>query len=238
MVNDAKLPQSRPSRAFRSKPMKTGHAPAPVRIRFQFKGLGRSRCPGFRPGTRRGRDPLNRPTIAVPAPWMRFPGGGRYPCLRNFQNHRRAGVGWNRSEGRGWQLWRMKRAAETLNKYAIGSQTPPSSDPASIYRELHRAVQRNDEHASKILEHKKVLMALATEWFSRGQLSQPDRDEIIAVVSNAPFLEWRPLLFVIPHAGVADRVQRVPRHKRAGSEPEYIVPDLKQHEFDIVELKL
>jgi len=109
---------------------------------------------------------------------------------------------------------------------------------ASIYRDLHYAVRNSDGHASKILEQKKVLMALATEWCSLGQLSESDRDEIIAVVTMAPFQEWRPLLLIIPHAGVADRVQRVPRGKRAGSEPEYILPDLKRHEFDIVELKL
>jgi hypothetical protein len=55
-------------------------------------------------------------------------------------------------------------AAETLNKYGIGAGTPPSSDPASIYRDLHHAVQRNDGHASKITEQKAVLTALAVNW--------------------------------------------------------------------------
>jgi hypothetical protein len=62
------------------------------------------------------------------------------------------------------------------------------------------------------------------------------RDDITMTVSKATFSHWRPLLFVIPYAGVASRVLDVPRDKRASMEPEYIIPDLKIHEFGIVEL--
>jgi hypothetical protein len=58
------------------------------------------------------------------------------------------------------------------------------------------------------------------------------------MVKMASFSEWRPILYVIPYQGVASRVQLVPRDKRASSEPEYIISDLRPDEFDIVEFKL
>ena len=50
-------------------------------------------------------------------------------------------------------------SAAKLNKYAMGSGTPPSADPASIYRDLYEAVRRTDEHNSKILDQKKIVKA-------------------------------------------------------------------------------
>jgi hypothetical protein len=129
-------------------------------------------------------------------------------------------------------------AAETLNKYAIGAGTPPSSDPASIYRDLHGAVRRADEHNGKIIAQKTVMMALAVEWCNNGLITAGARDEITTIVRMAPFLDWRPLLFIIPYACVSDRVREAPREKRASTEREFIVPDLKRDEFDIIELAL
>jgi hypothetical protein len=129
-------------------------------------------------------------------------------------------------------------AAEMLNKYALGAGMPPSSDPASIYRELHLAVSRPDDHAPKIIEQRKNIIARAVIWCDEGHITETQRDDITAVVKSAPFSEWRPIVFVIPYRGVAGRVELVARARRASSEPEYIVSDLKPHEFGIVELKL
>jgi hypothetical protein len=127
-------------------------------------------------------------------------------------------------------------SASALNKYALGSGTPPSSDPASIYRDLSEAVRRTDEHCAKIADQRAVLLALAVEWHNGGKITDAARDDIAMIVSKATFNHWRPLLFVIPYAGVATRVQDVARARRASMEPEFIVPDLKSEEFGIVEL--
>ncbi len=55
------------------------------------------------------------------------------------------------------------------------------------------------------------------------------------MVSNATILDWRPLVYVIPFAPVASRVKAVPRPKRASQEPEFIIEDLAQSEFEIIE---
>jgi hypothetical protein len=126
-------------------------------------------------------------------------------------------------------------SANALDKYALGAGTPPSSDPASIYRDLCDAIDRTDEHNAKINSQRATLLALAVDWFDAGFISANQRDDISMTISKAVFSHWRPLLFVIPYALVAARVQEVPRDKRASMEPEYIVPDLKRYEFGIVE---
>ena len=126
--------------------------------------------------------------------------------------------------------------AENLNKYQLGSGTPPTSNPASIYRDLQRAVAKSDEHNAKILSQKNSLMARAVEWCAAGHITEAKRDDLLTVVSMAQFPQWRPLLYVIPYSLVAGRVQEVPRTSKPSMEPEYIVPDLKRHEFEIVEL--
>jgi hypothetical protein len=68
-------------------------------------------------------------------------------------------------------------------------------------------------------------------------ISASARDDIAVTVGKAPFPHFKPLLFVIPYAGLdPSRVEEVPRHKRASMEPEYIIRDLKMSEFGIVEL--
>jgi hypothetical protein len=125
--------------------------------------------------------------------------------------------------------------AAKLGRYALGAGTPPSSDPASIYRSLYRAVVGCDDHDPKIAEQRKGLLGLAVQWFTAGQISERARDDIIAMVTNARFSEWRPLVFLIPYHLVASRVVEVERARRASPEPEYIIPNLKPGEFDIIE---
>jgi hypothetical protein len=125
--------------------------------------------------------------------------------------------------------------AAALPRYAIGAGLPPSSDPATIYRQLHHAVRTKDQGDNKIIDQKKVLKALALKWFKDNQISADDRDEIIAMVSKSDFLDWKPLLYVIPYGAVAGRAQLVPRGKRASHEPEYILVDLADTEFQIIE---
>jgi hypothetical protein len=125
--------------------------------------------------------------------------------------------------------------AAKLGRYMLGATTPPSSDPASIYRNLHRAVKESDDHDSKIADQKKTLVSLAVQWFNAGHISDTARDDITAIVANARFPDWKPVLLLIPYHSVALRVIEVERARRASTEPEYIIPDLRPDEFDIIE---
>jgi len=127
-------------------------------------------------------------------------------------------------------------SAAALNRYSLGSTTPPSSDPTTIYRDLAAAVAGNDEHCQKIIDQRKTLLALAVDWHDAGHLTAAQRDDIVVTVRKATFPQWKPLLFVIPYPIVASRVQEVAREQTASLEPEYIIPDLRREEFDIVEI--
>lgn len=119
-------------------------------------------------------------------------------------------------------------SASTRGRYELGAGQPPTSDPASIYRDLYQAVAKTDEHCDKIASQKKTLLALAELWCTDKHMA--------AIVSKARFPEWRPLLFVIPYSRVEARIKEVERDRRASSEPEYIIEDLIRGEFDILEL--
>jgi hypothetical protein len=126
--------------------------------------------------------------------------------------------------------------SRTLSAYSSGSLIPPSSNPADIYRELQRDVQGLDSHSAKIAAQRAVFISLAIEWEQRGEISSNDKDDIIWMANNGSFAMWRPLVYVIPRAPVEIRLQLVPVNQRAGWGNEYIIPDLKRAEFDVIEL--
>ena len=126
--------------------------------------------------------------------------------------------------------------ATALGRYTSAAQVPPSSNPADIYKELRSAVQRRDRHCYKINEQKVVLKNLAIRWEGKALITSDQRDEIIYLVDNATFEDWRPLLYAIPRQSVAGRLISVPVHQRASLGMEFIIPDLRRSEFDILEL--
>lgn len=126
--------------------------------------------------------------------------------------------------------------SQSLPRYSLRSQVAPSSNPADIYRELKGAVQRKDQHCYKMTEQKLSLKSLAVSWEAAGEINSEEKEEIVYMVDNASFEDWRPLVYVIPRAMVDLRLKVVPANRRASFGPEYILPDLRRHEFDIIEL--
>lgn len=124
-----------------------------------------------------------------------------------------------------------KRAA-----YGSAALAAPSSDPYKIYWQLKNDCQCSDKHSSKIREQKLSFSKLAADWKANGMVTPAQAEEIVYTVENADFTLWRPLLYVIPREKVVKRIQEVPMAKRASLGMEYIIPDLKRDEFDIVEI--
>jgi len=125
----------------------------------------------------------------------------------------------------------------TLGRYSAGAQLPSSSNPATIYRDLHEAsIKTPDWHCKKVQDQKATLMALAVKFAVAGKITELARDEAIEIVRTAPISEWRPLLYVVPYTeALKPRVKDVPFDKRASREMEYIVEDLKADEFHVIE---
>ncbi|MBV9864110.1 MAG: hypothetical protein JO316_02050 [Abitibacteriaceae bacterium] len=122
-----------------------------------------------------------------------------------------------------------------LPKYASGRNVPASSNPIDVFREIKRDVESQDQHSARINGQKASLNSLAVKWEAAGDITTDEKDEIIYIVNNASFHQWRPLMYVIPRAPVAARMKLVPPHSRAGLSEEYIIEDLKRPEFDIIE---
>ena len=116
-----------------------------------------------------------------------------------------------------------------------GVRLAPSANPAEILRRLKADIQGKDTGSLKIAQQKLLLNSLALQWFSAGQILEHQKDEILFKIQNAVWEDWKPLLYVIPMPLVQARAKLVPIYQRASSEDEYIVPDLKRHEFDIIE---
>lgn len=126
--------------------------------------------------------------------------------------------------------------ATTQPRYSASFLVAPSSNPAEIYRQLKLDVQNKDRHSSKINAQKASLTALAIHWEKTSEISSDENEEIVFMVNNASFDDWRPLLYVVPSHLVKDRLKTVPIDKRASYGVEYIIEDLQRYEFDIIEL--
>jgi hypothetical protein len=125
--------------------------------------------------------------------------------------------------------------SQKLSAYSAGRLLPPSSNPAYIYRQLIAETRGEDRHGDKIQQQKAVLVGLAASWKAEGHISDEQAREIVVLVDTATFNEWRPLLYVIPTDGLAERIKSVPIAERAGRANEYRILDLHANEFDIVE---
>lgn len=123
------------------------------------------------------------------------------------------------------------------NKYTSLSMVAPSSDPCAIYRQLRDEVGRGERHSDKITQMKAGLLARAIQWRDAGEITADDAAEITYIAENAGAAEWKPLIYVIPRAPVAARLQTVAASQRASLlGPEYIIQALARHEFDVIEL--
>lgn len=126
--------------------------------------------------------------------------------------------------------------SSTLPRYSIGHYVGPTSDPATIYKEMKEAVARTDTHYWKINEQIASLTKLAIDWEAAKEISPADRDDILYMIKEQSFFQyWRPVLYVIPRVLVDARLKPVPMAKCASLGPEFILEDLAANEFDRIE---
>lgn len=125
--------------------------------------------------------------------------------------------------------------AATMSHLSTGAGQPASSDPATIYRRLHKEVEDGDKHSLEITRQRDSIKNAAVMLEARNVIDHDVLAEISAIVDAATNIDFTPLLYVIPYSLVSSRVQPVPFGKRASMEPEYIIPDLVSQEFQIIE---
>jgi hypothetical protein len=122
-----------------------------------------------------------------------------------------------------------------VGAYSGGSVIPPSSNPASLYKQLKDAAESEDEGHLKIIQQKNILKSFAVDWEKAGQITGFEREEIIDSIDGGRFNQWRPLIYLIPRVLVDSRLISVPRPRRASLGMEYQIHDLKGSEFEIIQ---
>src|SRR5688500_12875292 len=75
--------------------------------------------------------------------------------------------------------------SQALSRYASNAQVAPSANPADIFRELKRDVDRGDLHSAKLAEQKASFITRAHDWEKAGKITATDREDIIYTVNNA-----------------------------------------------------
>lgn len=122
---------------------------------------------------------------------------------------------------------------------ALHVNIPPSSSPAEIYRMLLQDTRRGDTHSGLIQAKRKGIRTGADARYEAGVISDHRRREVIRTVTSAALGDFRPVLFVIPFAAVAERVMEVPLEERAHPlSIEYRVEELPRACFDVIELRV
>lgn len=124
---------------------------------------------------------------------------------------------------------------QALGRGALGSDQPASSDPATIYRRLHKDVVDRDKHSGEIQRQRDSLKGIALLLSGTGSLTDVEAATIAEIVDSADIYDFRPVLYAIPYNPVEARIQLVQTGKRASVEPEYVIPDLKLGEFHMLE---
>jgi hypothetical protein len=143
-----------------------------------------------------------------------------------------------------WAKWFINRSFRNKKHYVwcsdafdgsrFGFPSAPSSTPKDIYRELQRDVTARDKHSLKINQQRASLLSLCAKWFRPESI---EYGEILYFLGEQDFYKWRPVIYVIPqHLVAASRVRIVNPDERAAMAREYIIGDLDESEFDVIEL--
>jgi hypothetical protein len=115
---------------------------------------------------------------------------------------------------------------------------PPTSCPSDIYHQLWREVKAGDRHSTKVEQNKLGLLQGAAAKRKAKIITPEQEEEVAGIVKAAQLPDFKPLLFIIPVAGVTDRVREVPIADKAHPlSAEYIIPNLPRRCFDIIELR-
>jgi hypothetical protein len=112
----------------------------------------------------------------------------------------------------------------------------PSASPGAIYAKLAEAVNNGDRHAMTIRLFSENLRKEARDRVTAGELDEKQYKVIDDIIRVAETKDFKPLLYVIPFAGIENIVAETPIQERAHPlSREYVIARLPRHLFDIVD---
>lgn len=119
---------------------------------------------------------------------------------------------------------------------SIDVQMPPSSTPCDICRTYLNDIARRDWHSASLQDHRDGLKEGMNSKLANGVITEEQYQELDEIVSKAPLDDFRPLLYIIPFAGVQELVETVPPLRKAHPfSREYVIRHLPRSRFDVLD---
>jgi hypothetical protein len=113
---------------------------------------------------------------------------------------------------------------------------PPTSSPLELFRSLRVEVEARDRHSHRIEENRSGILRGSNAKRQAGIIDEREERDIASIVSLAQHGDFRPLLFVIPYAGVESLLSEPsPADKAHPLSAEYIIDALPRDRFDVIE---
>lgn len=115
---------------------------------------------------------------------------------------------------------------------------PGTSNPRTLCSRYLEQILKSDRHAVEINNNKAGILKGASEKLKNGIITPEQFIEISTLVACAKNEDFYPVLFLINKKAVKKRMIIVnPNDKASNSSIEYIVPDLKRNEFELIRFK-
>jgi len=115
-------------------------------------------------------------------------------------------------------------------------QMPPSSTPCDICRTYLNDIARRDWHSASLRDHKTGLKKGMDSKLAGRVITDDQYRELDEIVSKASLDDFRPLLYIIPFAGVRKLVEAVSPLQRAHPfSREYVIRYLPRSRFDVLD---
>ena len=118
---------------------------------------------------------------------------------------------------------------------------PPTSNPLTICKRYLEQIKAGDRHSKEIANNKSGVLKGAKIMEDRGVITTKQHKEIKNMVKYAEYEAFLPLIYVIPVDKISNsdiRCIEVPIKDRASdASVEYIIEDLKEDEFQIINFK-
>ena len=119
---------------------------------------------------------------------------------------------------------------------AIDVPMPPSATPCDICQTYLEDIARQDRHSSRLRENRAGLKKGVRAKLSEQVINREQYREINNIVKRASLDDFRPLVYVIPFAGVRDLVELAPPNQRAHPfSREYRIERLPRSCFDVLD---
>jgi hypothetical protein len=127
-----------------------------------------------------------------------------------------------------------KSGCKTLAASLI--ENPPSSRPIMRYKQLKEEAIYGEMHGLIATQRTNILTGVMTK-FSKGVISEQEKNSLVYMVEIAQNYDFRPLLYLIPYKEVKGMLIPVDAKKRASIySEEYIIEELPGEKFDILDL--